>query len=122
MVQKLLTIMNFGNFWRFHGDLLITAALVVKLGIWEISAKIVIKSPKNAKIHFGQQIPDGLNVPLSKLPDFLKFGQILVKRFLNISTGLVGYYTPFNLSIIYLIKKLTSSTNSLPSNMVKRQF
>ena len=36
-------------------------------------------------------------MPLSKLPDFLKFGQILVKRFLNVSTGLVGY-SPFEMN------------------------
>ena len=96
-------IVNHNEFWQFleiswrfslFSNLLITAALVVKLGIWAILGKIAIKSPKIVKIHFGQRILNGLNVLFSKLPDFLKLGQILVKRFLNISTGLVDY-SPF---------------------------
>ena len=61
-----------------------------------------MKSPKIAKINFGQWIQDRLNVPFSKLLDFLKIGQILLKRFPNISTGLVGY-SPFKKMYFYFI-------------------
>ena len=55
-------IVNHNEFWQFleiswrfslFSNLLITAALVVKLGIWAISGKIAINLPKIAKIHYG---------------------------------------------------------------------